>query len=248
MVKDYTCVPKPLKVDFAELCGIHAGDGWMSSYGNEVGYGTSIKEIKYFKYVRNLYSKLFNFDIFRIVKRGYPYNSIELRIASKNMQNTLLLAGFPRGPKLNKLTVPKFIYKNKSYMKSFLRGLIDTDGTVHWRRYNNTYYLILTWNTKSKTFVYEIKNLLEKLGYSPHIYSTISRKTDSDRWVLWRVYLQRKGDIKKFIDTVGFSNITKTKQVLSKKKYLERYGLAQIRTGDIYRVRVASSTINGHSR
>lgn len=240
MVKDYLRVPAELKSDFSELCGIHAGDGWLSSYNNEVGYGTSIKEIKYFRYVRNLYSKIFNFDIFRIVKRGFPYNSIELRIASRKIQNTLLLVGFTRGPKSDKIAVPKFIYRQKFYIKRFLRGLIDTDGSIHWRKNYKTYNLILTWNCTKKEFAFQIKYLLEKLGYNPFIYSTTDKRSDHKRRVIWRVYLQRNSDITLFIKDIGFANPLRVRQILSKRKYLEKYGLAQIRTGDLYRVRVAS--------
>ncbi len=42
----------------AEICGIHAGDGWLSSYNNEVGYGTSIKEGSYFNYVFSIASRI----------------------------------------------------------------------------------------------------------------------------------------------------------------------------------------------
>lgn len=196
--------------------------------------------MQYFKYVHNLYSRLFYFEIFRIVKRGDPYNSIELRIASKSIQKVLISVGFPRGPKLGKLSVPKFVYRKKSYIRSFIRGLIDTDGSVYWRQSGKSYYLILVWNTKSKSFAHEIKLLLEKLGYSPHIYSTTSKKLDSREWKIWRVYLNRKLDIKNFLSTVGFNNSTKIRQIRSKSIYLDKYGSAQIRTGDLYRVKVAS--------
>ena len=89
------------EVDLAEICGIHAGDGWMGSQfqNYEVGYGTSKKETDYFDYVCNLYNKVFSFKCdckYRIIKRDMPYNCIELRIASKKSQNTLMKLGFPR--------------------------------------------------------------------------------------------------------------------------------------------------------
>lgn len=220
-------IQNKLKEEFAELCGIHAGDGWLASKPNEVGYGTSINEKQYFNYVFKLYSKIFDFHIFRIVKRGKPYNTIEVRIACKNTYNLLINTGFPQGPKLDKLRIPKFIFSNKNYFKGFLRGLIDTDGTVYWRKNRNNYYLILAWNCTNKKFAYEIKSLLEMLGYSPHIYSFINKKSDYKRRTAWRVYLQRKIDVYNFITIIGFKNSVRIKQVFSKKQHIEKYGLGR---------------------
>jgi len=216
--------PNSLKEDFAEICGIHAGDGWLDSRGKEVGYGTSIKERPYFDYVFKLYSKLFDFDVYRILERPGRYNTIELRIASKNIHSTLKSIGFPKGPKINKLRTPSFIFRNKIYIKRFLRGLIDTDGTVHWRRYDKRYYLIITWNCTSRLFAYEIKALLERLGYLPNIYSCSNKRKDYRRKTIWRIYLQKKKDIYNFINSIGFRNNSKLDQISIKKEYLEKYG------------------------
>ena len=80
------------------------------------------------------------------------------------------------------------------------------------------------------------------LGFSPTIYSFTNKKRDYKRRVIWRISLQRKQDIHNYIVNIGFKNKKRIKQALSKRKYLKMYGLAQIRTGDLYHVRVAYST------
>ncbi|HSU72637.1 MAG TPA: hypothetical protein VLJ21_02200, partial [Candidatus Binatia bacterium] len=98
-------VPTHLLSDFAEVCGIHAGDGWMSSYNNEVGYGTAVYEKDYFVFVLNLYSKIFPMQYIRLLWR----NALELRFQSRASQKMLMDVGFPRGPKLDGLFIPAFV-------------------------------------------------------------------------------------------------------------------------------------------
>ncbi|MFH1420427.1 MAG: LAGLIDADG family homing endonuclease [Candidatus Aenigmatarchaeota archaeon] len=209
-----------LMSDFAEICGIHAGDGWMSSYNYEVGYGTSKIERQYFDYVNGLYSKVFNFKRFRILERLGKFNTIELRIASRNIQNILLSVGFHRGPKLDKLRIPDFIKNNSEFAKRFIRGLLDTDGTVYWRKSLNNYYLILQWTCTTKELAYELKVLLEKLNYSPQIYSS---KADETRREAWKITLQKINEVSRFLKEIGIKNLNKYSKILLQPKYLNRY-------------------------
>lgn len=216
------------EVDLAELCGIHAGDGWLGSGTYEVGYGTSIKEEAYFQRVFNLYDKVFDFKRnakYRILRRGAPYNSIELRIASKQIQNFLIKLGFPKGEKLRKLRIPKCAYKNVETMRAFLRGLNDTDGTLHWRKSVNNFYLIISWLTASEPFAFQVKTLLEKLGYRPSIYFRHQRSNNGMGGLgTWCVSIHRKGDVKHYLMQISFRNETRIKQFSKKRDiFLEHY-------------------------
>ncbi len=108
---------KTSKIEFAEICGIHAGDGWMSSTTNEVGYGTSPKEEPYFQEVLSLYEKHFDMKHLRILRRL----AVEFRFQSKIAQSLLIKEGFVRGKKLDHLKVPKFVFEDKERIKPFLR-------------------------------------------------------------------------------------------------------------------------------
>ncbi|MBS3124738.1 LAGLIDADG family homing endonuclease [Candidatus Woesearchaeota archaeon] len=156
----------------ADVCGIHAGDGWMASTTNEVGYGTSPKEEQYFQEVLQLYSKLFKLTHLRILRR----KAVEFRFQSKEVQQQLIRLGFSRVKKLESLHTPKFIFYKKEFMIRFLRGLVDTDGCVYWRKSVNHHYLIIYWVTTSEKLADEIMLLLSNLGYSPRKESSAGNR------------------------------------------------------------------------
>jgi hypothetical protein len=117
-------VPETLLPDFAEVCGIHAGDGWMSSYTNEIGYGTNLKEEQYFQDVLRLYKHIFGFVHCRILRRL----AVELRFQSKEGQALLQSVGFVRGKKLGALRVLHLSSKRRNSCAGFCAALwIPTD-------------------------------------------------------------------------------------------------------------------------
>ncbi len=216
------------KAELAEICGIHAGDGWMASTTNEVGYGTSPKEESYFQEVLTLYKRHFDMKFLRILKRL----AIEFRFQSKETQNELMELGFVRGKKLDRLAAPKFVFKKSAYMRSFLRGLVDTDGNVYWRPNKKNYYLVIYWMTTSKKLADDAKKLLSCLGYTPKKYSMIfSSKGVVAKRRSYRVYLVRKDDIKKYLIEIGFRNAHRWHQVKKKPKELVKYDLVVKRNG-----------------
>lgn len=232
-----------LKSDFAEICGIHAGDGWLSSYTYEVGYGTSPKEEQYFQEVLGLYRKVFGIDKVRILRRL----AVEFRFQSKSTQEILMSAGFPRGRKLDKLHTPESILQDTEHIKRFLRGLVDTDGNVYWRLSVNRYNLIITWNTTSHQLADDIVRMLRNLGYNPQISAFKPKPTDGHiRRVMHKIILMRHAEIKRFLEEIGFRNNTRWSQVVKMPKELERYNLgkinepARVRTGDFLPVKQAS--------
>lgn len=236
-------VSDELKSDFAEICGIHAGDGWLSSYTNEVGYGTSPKEEQYFQEVLRLYRKVFGIDKVRILRRL----AVEFRFQSKSTQEELMQVGFPRGRKLDKLHTPDFIFQQEEYIKRFLRGLIDTDGNAYWRPNVNRYNLTITWSTTSQQLADEIVRMLRNLGYTPQISALKPKPTDGHiRRVMHRIILMRHADVKKFLEEIGFRNNTRWSQVskmpgeLERYKIKEKYEPARVRTGDFLPVKQAS--------
>jgi len=233
-------IDNKLKSDFAEICGIHAGDGWLSSYTYEVGYGTSPKEEQYFQEVLRLYHKVFRIDKVRILRRL----AVEFRFQSKATQEILMSAGFPRGRKLDKLHTPDFIFQQEEYIKRFLRGLIDTDGNAYWRPNVNRYNLTITWSTTSQQLADEIVRMLRNLGYNPQISVLKPKPVDGHiRRVMYKTILMRHAEVKKFLEEIGFRNNTRWFQVMKMPKELERYHLgkinepARIRTGDLLPVK-----------
>lgn len=223
-------------LDFAEICGIHAGDGWLSSYNNEVGFGTSINEEAYFNYVYHLYSKTFTIKIYRILKR--PENgTIELRVQSKEIQSLLVNSGFKRGPKIDSLSIPKFILNKREYALRFLRGLIDTDGYIYWRKSINQYYLIIQIGTASEEFAKELMALFKTLDFHPSIkkYEGTITKKGNKRKDFCRISLHRIKDVTRFIPEINFKNPTRINQIKRRNDDLIlKYGPDRTRTGDLH--------------
>jgi len=203
--------------EFAEICGIHAGDGWLSSRDNEIGYATSVHEEQYFNYVYDLYSKMFKFKKCLILK---THNIVKFRIFSKNIQKIFMSVGFPKGPKIDNLRCPDFIFSNKKFIEKFLRGVVDTDGSVHWRRCINNHYISISWTTSCKNFADQIKKMLILLGFNPTIYSF---ERGDNRKTAWKVLLQSKRDVINFIKNIGFKNNRRWCCVLSRKESLKKY-------------------------
>ncbi len=211
-------------VEFAELCGIHAGDGWMSSLTYEIGYGTSPEEEAYFWEVYNLYLHIFCPQHVRVLRRL----ALEFRFQSKKAQYILMAVGFPRGKKLDKLHVPQFILGEKDKMKAFLRGLIDTDGHVYWRRSCNHYYLLICWITTSHQLSADIIHMLTVLGYTCHVQEINGRYKDGIvRRALYKICLIRKSDISQYLNEIGFRNFRRWQQVAGRFDELPRYAVSK---------------------
>ncbi|MBI4144912.1 hypothetical protein HY493_01760 [Candidatus Woesearchaeota archaeon] len=211
---------------FAELCGIHAGDGWISSYNYEIGYGTATYEAPYFLYVMNLYQECLPLkENIRILWR----RAIELRIQSKECQQILQEAGFPRGSKLDHLRIPAFVWSKPEYLRRFLRGVMDTDGHVHWRKSVNRKYLVLTWTTASDAFASDIVRALHVLDLCAHEQTFIPRYKDRiRRRRVHCISISRKSDVVFYLRHIGFKNPRRWEQVLRNKEELLRYNTANL--------------------
>lgn len=182
----------------------------MGSYNYEIGYGTNPKEEQYFHEVLGLYKRIFNPIKVRVLRRL----AVEFRFCSKKGQELLKSVGFPIGRKLNFLRVPEFIFNNKEWMKRFLRGVVDTDGNVYWRKSYNKHYLVISWITTAPSFAEDLVRLLAQLGYHPQISSIRGTQCDGcKRRRLHRIILMRHSEIKRFIGEIGFRNNTRWKQV-----------------------------------
>jgi len=120
------------KIDnsIAEICGIHAGDGYLRNDGRRAEWDISgsIDETGYYnKQIIPLFNSAFNLEI---KGRFFPgRNTYGFVIRDKKIiRFAHEVLGFPYGNKSLKVEVPKFILENKKLIPSFLRGYFDTDG------------------------------------------------------------------------------------------------------------------------
>lgn len=83
--------------------------------------------------------------------------------------------------------VPDWIFRSNIYVTACLRGLIQTDGSI----YLDRGYKMVNFTNNIENLVQDVKAMIERLGYQPHLYKTnqrsgnpkytmrLSRKVDS---------------------------------------------------------------------
>ena len=213
----------------AEICGIHAGDGYLRNDGKrvELDISGSIEEKPYYDdHVIHLFSKVFNI---KIEGRTFPHrNTYGFVIRDINVVKNIHKFGFPYEKKTSNLRIPRFILKsNNSNIKClFLRGIFDTDGCITFdRRYAKGYKLfkrkyhayprvILT--TISKNFFLDLQKLLKSLNIVFWTQVYIPKKVNEHK--RFKIWIRGKST-KKWIQIIGSKNPIKLSRYMIWKKY-----------------------------
>ncbi|MEX0918256.1 MAG: LAGLIDADG family homing endonuclease [Candidatus Paceibacterota bacterium] len=63
-------------------------------------------------------------------------------------------------------TVPLWIFKQPSYMRACLRGLLQTDGSI----YTDRGYCMINFCNNILPLAKAVEQMIKKLGYMPHLY------------------------------------------------------------------------------
>jgi len=204
----------------AELFGILTGDGYMNFYPAKKDYiieiaGDSRNDKKYFEYINSLFLNLFN--IRPKLYRRKNQNSAYLRVRSKGIFYFLEQTGFVRGKK-EQISIPSWISQNNQHMTSFIRGLADTDGSVVLkRRYKSEpYYPVINIVSKSKILINTVCVWLKQNEFSAwHGKETKKDKRTGKVTQNYRLELNGKKNLVKWLKEIGFSNPHKLKKALS---------------------------------
>lgn len=177
--------------NIAELVGIILGDGNLNRKDIRIVGNTSEKD--YYMYLRRLFKSIFDVES----KISYDTaNSIRLTVNSVRISKYFTSLGLKIGDKINnKASIPIWIFENKKYLKSCLRGLFDTDGSFFISS-NGTEYNILWKMGSGSNLPINIRKALLKLGFNPTKIFGNGRK----------VALCRKDDIIRFYNEVKPKN------------------------------------------
>jgi intein/homing endonuclease len=186
--------PRP-SLELAELLGIYMGDGHVSPYQSSV-VTNSITDIEHAFFVKVLQEKLFSIPV--SIQQKTNANALIILASSRELSIFLSRYGMPIGNKLMQgLVVPSWILRKDSYMRAFVRGLIDTDGSVYRDSHiiKNVLYqsTCIAFTNASKNLTDFVFSFFVREGYSP---------TRSGR----DVRLRRKKDIQKYVKEIGFNN------------------------------------------
>ena len=120
--------------ELAEFFGIMLGDGGIYEVPSKSIYQVRITGHKHdereymYQYIPTLMKNLFNITP-GIYEKG-KHNTIVISKQSKNLVYTLKNFGLGSGNKKNYNEAPDWLFENKNFIQKFLRGLIDTDGSI----------------------------------------------------------------------------------------------------------------------
>lgn len=164
--------------DFCELCGILMGDGCLSTYlVKDGGYirrrfettiTGNIDECDYYcYYVLPLIQRVLNVNAKTCPH--YSAKAVIIRIRNKSVFELFKSFGFPVGYKTSTLMIPKKLLRLPDrHLKRLVRGLVDTDGCVFAKKREGYRYPHLKITSHSQKLREQLKQLLERLGFTPH--------------------------------------------------------------------------------
>lgn len=183
-------IPKRYSSWLAEMFGILLGDGHISEFQVIVSLGS--KESEYASYVSDLMKHLFG-GAPKIGIRGTSFNGKKYRdvyLGSTQLVTWLKAGGLVQNKVQSQVGVPIWILSNRSFIKAFLRGFFDTDGSV----YRLKYGLQISFTNRSKPILLALQSMLEALEYKP---SQISSN---------KVYLTDRVDLQRFFREIKPKN------------------------------------------
>jgi intein/homing endonuclease len=191
--------------ELAEFVGAVLGDGHVhftrrSSKKRKIGvYHVKIAgdlklDEEYHNYLAELSKSLFNLDPKFTIQK--THNERFLCLCSRELVEFFMEMGIQPGNKIiNQSTIPKWIYRDNSFLKACLRGLIDTDGCIHRMSKKDPNLLRINLKNHDYQLLKDARNAFILLGFNP---SKIIRNNV--------FYISRQGEISKYLKEIGFSN------------------------------------------
>jgi hypothetical protein len=192
------------KERLAEFIGILLGDGSLSLKSNNPTSINRLKitlnskdDIQYLSYIKNLILELFNAE--PNIKFRKNENTVDVFLFKKEIIEYLVNeVGLKLSPKWNNATIPSS-FNSKHMGLHVLRGYFDTDGCLATTNNNGTIYPRLEMkicpSPMQKQFIETLKTHNFKFG----VYSIGRGEV--------RIQLNGKKQLKKWLESVGFSNI-----------------------------------------
>jgi hypothetical protein len=206
-IKRGLILPNEPSEELAEFFGILTGDGYINYYPNdyksslEIAGDSRFDEMYLKNHVAKLVKILFNLESSYSIKKGQ--NSIYLRLISKGLINYLSTIGFKKGRK-GQIGIPEWILHDKTHMTFFLKGMIDTDGSIHFRGD----YPIISISSKSEVLIKHLFNFIQKEGFKLKNYYKEERieKRGYNNSVVYKVRLNGHENLNLWLKLVGFRN------------------------------------------
>jgi len=94
--------------------------------------------------------------------------------------------------------------------RRFVRGYFDADGYPYFHKARNR--VVVKVNSVNNRGLKDVRGLLERLGYHPGLYTRYKGRA------VWEVTIQRKKEVFRFFDEIGFSIARKQNKLLKMLK------------------------------
>ncbi len=181
----------------AEFIGILFGDGHVGKYQTSISLNSETDR-EYAKYVCLLIKN--NFGIKPGMRKRKNALAVDITISSVLFSQRMVQLGMISGNKIHgDFRIPKWIMKSDLYIKAFIRGLFDTDGSIYIERKvikKKVYrYIGMIITSASPQLRADIMTALQKLNLSPT--NTVTQQS---------VFLRRKKDIKSYFSNISSHN------------------------------------------
>ena len=188
--------------NLSEIIGIILGDGHVSEfkrgkkircYSIRIAGNSEVDKDYIINYIPSLFKKVFDekgsLHFSKKAKVGY------FTIYGKNYIDLMKKLGIKSGnKKKNNQGIPKWINENKKYLSKCIRGLIDTDGSVHYISKTNL-NLRISYTSHIPNLLKDAREGLIKLKFSPS-------KIINNR----QFYLSKQKEINRYLKEIGFGN------------------------------------------
>ncbi|MEK6895737.1 MAG: LAGLIDADG family homing endonuclease [Nanoarchaeota archaeon] len=194
---------KPKKDEkLAEFIGAVLGDGNINyTKGKKIGvYQIKIagdyKQDKdyHINYLKKLCEEIFKVKANEIL--NLKNNERFLVLYSKRIVEFIKEMGINPGHKMNnQSTIPLWIWEDNNFLKSCIRGLIDTDGSVFRMSQKDPHLIRISFTNYNKKLLEDTRKAFITLKFNPS--KIINNK---------QFFISRQSEINKYLKDIGFSN------------------------------------------
>ena len=180
--------------ELAEMVSIILGDGSVPKTENRVRITLNkTEEPQYRKFVYQFMEKLFKKK--PTIYEPKDANAVKMSINSKEVVKGLIDKGVkPGDKKKNQVSVPQWIKKEEENRRSSIRGLVDTDGSIHIHKHNKA--IRITFKNASLPLINDYKEMCESFNIPTQkiFYDKVKDNFDTQ--------IEGKKDVVNFIENI----------------------------------------------
>lgn len=195
--------------NLAEIIGIMMGDGNLyftkrKHYQIRISGHKRDDRAYLLKWVKPLFQKTFEVNVYE--KYHKTKNEMFICVNSNRVARILIKYGFPAGRKsINKIRIPKWILKNKIFLKRCVRGLIDTDGFVYPVSLEKSKYPRIGFVSSISTLRDSFSKAMKKLNFNISKW-TLRKSGWTGNYSVGQCTITRKEDVIRYYKEIGFKN------------------------------------------